>query len=144
MAAATRITGASSAVALHGVAALLIAVHEMDAVVDADADEGDHREDREEVELDAGERQQAGGPDQSDRGRQQREQRQPPVAERQPPTSATTMSVPIASPLMNCGRKRRASSRLTSVRPVRVCVGSTLVDNRAARARPVPASVGNT
>ena len=54
----------------------------MDAVVDADADEGDDREEREQIQLDAGERQQPGRPHQADRGRQQREQRQPPVAER--------------------------------------------------------------
>jgi hypothetical protein len=35
----------------------------MDPVVDADADEGDDREDGEEIQFDAGDRQRAGGPD---------------------------------------------------------------------------------
>ena len=60
-----------------------MAMDQMHAVVHADPDEGDHREDREEVELDAGERQDAGRPDQADGRGQQREQRQPPVAERE-------------------------------------------------------------
>ena len=82
IAAATRITGASSDGRALGVAALLKAVHEVDAVVDADADEGDDREEREEIELDAGQRERAGRPDEPDGRRQQREQRQPPAAER--------------------------------------------------------------
>ena len=75
-------TGASSDGRALGVAALLKAVHEMDAVVDADADERHDGEDREQIELDAGDRQRAGGPDQPERRRQQRVDRQPPVAER--------------------------------------------------------------
>ena len=59
---------------LLGVPRSLIPVDEVDAVVDADADERHHREHREEVELDARERQQARRPDESDRGRQQGKQ----------------------------------------------------------------------
>ena len=120
MAAATRMTGASSATARHGLSQFLITMDEMNAVVDADADERDHREDREEVELDARQREDAGRPDQSDRRRQQGEDRQPPVAKRQHAQAARRSALPIDSPLRNCGRKRAASS---------------LVDQRQSRQR---------
>ena len=57
---------------VHRVAALLIAVDQVDAVVDADADERHDGEHGKQIELHAGERQHAGGPGQADRRRQQR------------------------------------------------------------------------
>ena len=64
----------------RGVPFVLIAVHQVNAVIDADADEGDHREDREEIERHAGEREKTRRPDEPDDRRQGREQRQAPVA----------------------------------------------------------------
>ena len=56
MAAAARMTGASSATVLAGVSPLAVPVDHVDAVVDADADERDDCKHGEQVELDTGER----------------------------------------------------------------------------------------
>ena len=107
MAPATRITGASSDGRLHGVATLLVAMHQVDAVVDADTDEGDDREHREQIELDAGQGQDAGRPDEADHRRQQC--KEPTAADRGTWRSHSTMTitVPIARPLKNCGDEPR-------------------------------------
>ena len=61
-AAATRITGASSSMACARLAALAISLHEVDPVVDADADERHDGEEREQIQLGTGEREQARPP----------------------------------------------------------------------------------
>ena len=147
-------TGASSATARAGVAALAIAVHQVDAVVDADADERHHREQREEIELDAGQRQQAGRPHQADHRRHQREQRQPPVAERAAITSATTMTVPIARPFEELRQEalgqlavdeRQAGQRLRRIdarrRPSRARATSPALDGKDVGGEQPPVAV---
>ena len=63
MAAAARMTGASSDTVLCGVSPLAISMHHVDAVVDADADERYDGKDREQIKLDIGERQHSCGPE---------------------------------------------------------------------------------
>ena len=116
------------------VRAVRAAVHEMDAVVDADADEGHDREHAEQVEADAGDRQHAGGPRQRERGRDEGQQRE--VQRRNAATSSTsTISDPAEMPLANSGVKRSAISRLTAGSP-----DSRAVPPDAATARRTPST----
>ena len=110
---------------------LLIAMDEVNAVIDADPDEGDDREHGKEIELDtrpspsrpaAHTRPMAVGSSASVESFQERK------------ASATikiTATVPTSRPLRNCGRKRCASSAFTAGRPVRTCDGSCCTIDRS-------------
>ena len=66
---------------LRRVASLAIPMNHVDAVVDADANECHHREHREQVELDARERQHARCPDEASKCRKQCEHAHSPISE---------------------------------------------------------------
>ncbi len=80
IAAAARMTGASSDTVLVGVSPLSISMHHVDAVVDADADERHDGKDREQIELDTGERQHSAVQSSPAKVGQQRERAQSPVS----------------------------------------------------------------
>ena len=98
---------------------------------------------REQIELDAGERQQAGRPDEPDAvgSRASSDSRQ--SAEREH-DSATTMSVPIARPLRNCGRKRPRQLAVDERQAGQRLRRIDRVDDRLERRRPPRTFEGKT